>query len=509
MTLRFLPTPLPAPIELPTPRESAWDPALEDAILPSTARDTALLRLSEPGSFVVTTGQQPGLFTGPLYTIYKAVSAASLARVLERLWQRPVVPVFWSAGDDHDFAEASHASWIASDGSVASVALSPRPPDAPLTPMYRQPLGPEVDQALERLAADLPPAEFKESTLEWLRRHYRADATVAGSFAGALAELLAPLGMVVLDSTHPTLKRLASRHLVRALGLARDLNRDLEHKAEELRLAGTDPGVAVADGASLVMLEGSLGRDRLVMEDGEFVTRRSREQFDLAALQRIAASEPQRLSPNVLLRPVVESALLPTVAYLAGPGELRYLALTPPVYERMRIPRQLALPRWSGILVEPRIDRVLHKFNIELEDLLEPTGGLEARLVRAQLPDEAVHALALIRSALESGYDRLGLTATEIDPTLARPVQGVRNQALSGVQDIERKLVQHLKRRQEIELGQIAKARALVLPENKPQERVLTIAPFMARYGSSLLTELGEVIEAWYASALEGALHPT
>ena len=97
----------------------------------------------------------------------------------------------------------------------------------------------------------------------------------------------------------------------------------------------------------------------------------------------------------------------------------------------------------------------------------------------------------------------------DIDPTLTRPVQGARNQALSGVQDIERKLVQHLKRRQEIELGQIGKARALVLPENKPQERALTIAPFLARYGPSLLSELGDVIEAWYASALEGALHPS
>ena len=509
MTLRFVPTPIPSAVELPTQRESVWDPALADALLPSAARQTALQRLSEPGSFVVTTGQQPGLFTGPLYTIYKAVSAVSLARVLERLWQRPVVPVFWSAGDDHDFVEASQATWITGDGSVAGAALSPRSPDAPLTPMYRQSLGPDVEAALERLAADLPPAEFKDFTLEWLRRHYRPEATVAGSFAGALAELLASLGMVVLDSTHPTLKRLASRHLVRALGLTRDLDRDLEQRAEELRVAGVDPGVAVGDGASLVMLEGSLGRDRLMMENGEFVTRRGRERFDMAALQRIAASEPQRLSPNVLLRPVVESALLPTVAYLAGPGELRYLALTPPVYERLRIPRQLALPRWSGILVEPRVDRVLQKFSIELEDLLAPAGPLEARLVRAQLPDEALRALALIRSTLESGYDRLGATATDIDPTLARPVQNARNQALAGAQDIEKKLVQHLKRRQEIELGQISKARALVLPENKPQERVLTVAPFLARYGSSFLSELSEVIEAWYASALEGALHPS
>jgi bacillithiol biosynthesis cysteine-adding enzyme BshC len=362
---------------------------------------------------------------------------------------------------------------------------------------------------LGALATDLPHSEFRDGTLEWLRRHYRPSATIAGSFAAALAELLAPLGIVCLDSTHPAVKRAAARHLVRALGLARELDRDLEHRADELRAAGLDPGVTVGDGATLVMLEGVAGRDRLVLEDGALMTRRGRERFDLAELQQIAAAEPERLSPNVLLRPVIESALLPTVAYLAGPGELRYLALTPPVYERMRIPRQLMLPRWSGLLVEPRVDRVLQKFNIDLDDLLEPPGVLETKLVRSQLPTEAVRAIAELRAAIETGYETLGRTAAEIDPTLTRPVQAARNQALSGLGDIDRKLVQHLKRRQEIELAQIAKARTLVLPENKAQERVLTVAPFLARYGPGLMVELTDAIEAWYATSLEGALNPS
>ncbi len=509
MTLRIVPTPLAPVVELPAPREGPFDPALSDAIIQSPAREAVLARLGEPGAFVITTGQQPGLFTGPLYTLYKAISTAALARVLERQWQRPVVPVFWVAGDDHDFTEASQASWISVEGHLVTAALPPRLPEAPLTPMYRQPLGAEVERVLESLAADLPESEFRDATLTWLRRHYQPEATVAGSFGGALAELLAPLGVVVLDSTHPTVKRAAARHLVRALGLARELDRDLEQRVEELRMAGVEPGVPLGDRATLVMLEGVQGRDRLMIEDGGFMTRRGRERFDLAALQNIAATEPERLSPNVLLRPVLESALLPTVAYLAGPGELNYLALTPPVYERMRIPRQLALPRWSGILVEPRVERVLQKFGIELEDLLTPAGALEAKLVREQLPSEAVHALQQLRSALETGYEALGRSATEVDPTLARPVQGAKNQGLSGVHDIERKLLQHLKRRQEIELAQIAKARAMVLPDNKLQERVLTVAPFLARYGPSLLLELSEAIEGWYASALEGALNPS
>jgi bacillithiol biosynthesis cysteine-adding enzyme BshC len=509
MTLRIVPTSPAGSLEFPTPREDRFDLSLADAIIPSPARDNGLARLQEPGALAVTTGQQPGLLTGPLYTIYKALSAAGLARILERQWQRPVVPVFWVAGDDHDYAEASHASWVNAEGSLRHVGLPPRPPEAPLTPLYREPLGEQIDQLLDLLAADLGPSEFREWTLAWLHRHYQPKATMAESFGGALAELLAPAGVVCLESSHPSVKRAASRHVIKALGLARELDADLEARSQELLSAGNDPDVPVGDGATLVMLEGPLGRDRLLIEDGGFVTRRGREHFDLAALQRAAAAEPERLSPNVLLRPVIESSLLPTVAYLAGPSEMKYLALAQPVYERMRVPRQLVLPRWSGVLVEPRVDRVLQKFGIELPDLLEPPGSLESRLVRSQLPQQATRALEALRQNLLSGFDMLAQSAVEIDPTLARPVEGTKNQALGGVKDIEKKLVQHLKRRQEVELGQLAKARALVLPDNQPQERVLTAAPFLARHGPSLMGELSEAVESWYASALEGALDPS
>lgn len=509
MSLRIVPTPLSPITDFPAPRDSGFDPGLAEAIVPSSTREPALERLRQSGASAVTSGQQPGLFTGPLYTIYKALSTAALARVLERQWQRPVVPVFWIAGDDHDFTEASQASWIAADGSLRSVELPPRPVDAPLTPMYQQVLGREIEGLLALLGDDLPASEFRDWTLQWLRKHYRPEATIAGSFAGALAELLAPAGVVCLESTHPAAKRAAAGYLIRALGLARGLNRDLEQRAEELRTAGIDPSVTVDELATLVMVEGALGRDRLLLDGEGFTTRRSREHFTLETLGRIAAAEPERLSPNVLLRPVIESALLPTVAYLAGPGELSYLPLTRPVYERMRVPRQAVIPRWSGILVEPRVERVLRKFELELGDLLEPAGALESRLVRSQLPEEASGTLGTLRHSLTAGYDALARSAEEIDPTLTRPVQGAKHQALSGLQDIERKLVQHLKRRQETELGQLAKARTLVLPDNQPQERALTVAPFLARYGPSLVTELSESIEAWYATALEGALHPS
>jgi len=159
--------------------------------------------------------------------------------------------------------------------------------------------------------------------------------------------------------------------------------------------------------------------------------------------------------------------------------------------------------------VEPRVDRVLEKFGVTLAELLEPAGALEARLVRSQLPKAAVEALTAIRTAVEAGYTQLVRATEEIDPTLTRPIQGARQQALAGTEEVEKKLVQHLKRRQETELGQLAKARAVVLPNQKPQERVLTVAPFLARYGPALLPELTAEIERWYALALEGPPEPS
>jgi bacillithiol synthase len=508
VTLQFVATPLGSPLQAPEQRAGGINPALLPAFVVPPGHDALLERLRAPDALVLTTGQQPALFTGPLYTIHKALSALALAAILEERWSRPVISVFWTAADDHDFAEANHAWWIAADGAVAGASLPPRPPEAPLTPMYRELLGPPVEDALAALERDLPASEFRADTLAWLARHFRPEATVGGSYRDALAELLAPLGVAVFDSTHPAVKRTAAPLLLEALRQSAGLEEDLASLAEGLAAEGTDSGMTIGIGATLVMLDCRLGRDRLMYQGDQFATRRGKATYSLAELEALAEREPERFSPNVLLRPVVESALLPTVAYLGGPGELRYLALTPPVYARLGIPQQRPLPRWSGVLVEPRVTRVLEKFGVSLAELMQPPGPLEARLVRSQLPTDALEALESLRAAIESRYDAVARRAEEIDPTLAKPVQGVRHQALAGTHDIEKKLVQHLKKREETELAQLARARNAVWPQGKPQERLLTVAPFLARYGPTLLTDLRGAIREWYAEALEAAPAP-
>ena len=349
MTLPIIDTPLGEPVPTLAPRAEGWNPALEPALLAGPGIEATLARLRLPGALVVTTGQQPGLFTGPGYSITKAFSARGLALALEQRWGRPVVPVYWVPGDDHDLPEVASVSWLGADGDLLTASLAPREPDAPLTPMWRQPLGAEVLEALDRFEQSFPASPEGRSSVEWLRRHYRPEATVAGAYGAALAELVAPFGILCLDSSHPAVKRAASGVLLRALELSGLLDQELARLAASLEAAGRASGVAVGDGATLVFLDGELGRDRLMGAGapGRYSLRRGRTAIGLEELGRIAEAEPTRLSGNVLLRPVLESALLPTVAYLAGPAELRYLALTPPLYERLGVPRQLPVPRWS------------------------------------------------------------------------------------------------------------------------------------------------------------------
>lgn len=505
MSLRIVTTPIAAPLRWPEPRQGGIHPELLEAFVCAEGTSAALDRLKASGALVVTTGQQPGLLTGPLYTIHKALSAVAVARLCEARWGRPVIPVFWAAGGDHDFAEGNHASWPAADGSTVTMTLRERAPDAPLTPLYREPVGPEIGPVLDRLAADLPASEFRDEVLALFRRWYRPEATLADSCAHVLAELLAPFGVVVFDATHAAVKRAQMPYLLRALTDSAAIDQALVTRNASLRGEGHDAGVTVGDGATLVMYEGQQGRDRLSARTPGFVTRRSREQLSLADIERVAAEDPGRFSPNVLLRPVIESAILPAVAYMAGPGELRYFALAQAVYTPLGVPEQLPLPRWSGMMVDARTDRVIEKFGSTMEELLAPGQQLEARVVREQIPDDARQALLELRTTIERAYEVVARAAGDIDPTIERTIRNLAGQALTGTQDAEKRIVSHLKKREATETQQIARARELVLPLGKPQERVHTLAPWLAKYGPSLLTDLLGTIENWYRAGLEGA----
>ena len=471
MIPRIVPTPI-AALELPTqpakPRRVAA--SVLGAVLPGPGRD----KLAGGEVLAVTTGQQPGLFTGPLYTIYKALSVIALARRLEGDRGVRVVPVFWVAGDDHDFAEANHATFLNTGGDLARIVLRERPAEAPLLPLARERGGDEIRAALEQLKAGTPDTEFKTDVLRWLETAYRPEATLADACAEALNALLGSQGLAVF----------------------RAHDRGAKHAAAPWVLRGLDH--TLADGYTPVFVEAAQGRDGLEPNGDAYRTRRSGERFTRADLARVAREAPDRLSPNVLLRPVIEAALLPTVAYAGGPAELKYLPEAAPLYQSLGVAPQAPVPRWSGVMVEGRVEKLMERHRLDLTAFAGQPGELEARLVRDELPPEAVATLTTLRQGIEEQYGRLLESVTKIDPTLERTVQSARNAALSGAQAIEKKLIASLKRLEgETLVRQIARARAVVYPEGQPQERVLTLASFLIRYGPGLLDALAREVARW------------
>ena len=456
-------------------------------------------------ALAVTTGQQPGLFTGPLYTVYKALTAAALAEALQARWSRPVVPVFWVAGDDHDFAEINHCAVIAGDGAVRTIALRERPPDAVMRPAFRETVGADVERALAALEEALPPSDFRSDTLRWLGAAYRPERSMAEAHAAALADLLAPFGVVVCRGWDGGLKQAAGKVLLEALRSAKALDESLAVEAARIRAAGGETPVPVGEGLGLVMVEAAGGRDRLRIDGAGFVTRRSGERFALADVEKLLAAEPERLSANVLLRPVVEAQVLPTVAYVGGPAELGYLAQVGPLFARLGVPRPVATPRLSGFVVEAKIEKALERLGLPLAALERPEGELATAMFKDALPADAAQALAALRGALGERWSAVRAAAVALERTLERPVETARNQALHGVDEIEKRLVAALKRSNETAVQQLSRARANLYPDGKPQERILTAASYLARHGRPLLGTLHEAARAHVGRLLEAA----
>ncbi len=472
MISRILSTPLPmAAGKIPAGKPRRVHADVLASVLPGPGRE----RLAAGDVLAVTTGQQPALFTGPLYTVHKALSAIALAQRLERERGVTVVPVFWVAGDDHDFAEANHATVLGRDGELVKIVLRERAHEAPQLPLFREVLGPDIRAALDALDAALPDSECKPEVRQSLEACYRSDANLADASAEALHRLLAGRGLAVFRAHDRNAKRAAAPWILKALD------------------------ETLPDGLTPVMVEGRLGRDRVRKEGNAFVLRRSGERLTRSELETIAGVTPEKLSPNVLLRPVIEAALFPTLAYVGGPGEMEYLPEAAPLFSSLGVAPQAHVPRWSGVIIEARVDKILSKHGLTLADFDGQPGALETRIAKAELPPDLAESLKALRDDVEARFARLSGEVQKVDPTLERTVQSARNAALAGTNDIEKKLVASLKRTQGTLVSQLVRARAALMPDGKPQERVLTMMSFLARYGGSLLDQIDAEVARWAA----------
>ena len=449
-----------------------WLDTLRGALAPSGAAAQRLERVAAGRGVVVTTGQQPGLFGGPIYTWSKALSALALADEIERSTGVPAAPVFWAATDDADFAEACWTA-VAVVGGVERLAVEPGAPLGRV--MADMPLG-STTEAYDVLRHACG-ATVDARPLDAVRNAYRAGATVGGAYVELLRQLFEPLGIAVLDAGHPAVSEAARPFLLRALDRAHSVEDALKERDDAIRTAGYATQVTEVAGLSLVSERPLGGGDK--------------RRVPLSEASAVAAgSDADRrvvLSPNVLLRPVIERAILPTVSYLGGPGEIAYFAQVSAVASALGLEAPVILPRWSTMIVEPHVARILASLGIDEAELAAPHGP-EGRLAKEAVPPAVARAIAELRAQVDRGAADLLQALTDSGHPLAeRVVEGAERTIHHRLERLERRIVAATKRGHAETMTQVATARGSLYPLGKRQERALNIVPFLARYGAVIV----------------------
>jgi uncharacterized protein YllA (UPF0747 family) len=448
--------------------DRGWLNALAPAIAPGTKAAQRLERVADGRGVLVTTGQQPGLFGGPIYTWSKAISALALADALEAATGIPTAPLFWAATDDADYAEAS-VTYVATRTGLRELRL--REPAREGVSMAHHPVG-DVTALVDELAAAVGSASY-DGPVEAIREAYEDETTIGAAYLGFMRRMLEPLGIPVLDAAHPVVRRASRPLLTLALRRAPELDQALIERDAALRAAGHDPQVTLVRDLSLVF---------------EYVGNAKRR----VPLDRVReVGDRTELGPNVLLRPLVERAILPTVAYMAGPGELAYFAQVAALAAALDVPPPLAVPRWAGCIVEPYVDRILRRFDLGEEELRDPH-AVTRKLVTQRISPGVTRSLGELRDALRRAMDAVRASLAQDPPPLVEPrvVDGAEYQVQHRVDRFERRVLAAAKRRESVIVEQVTAAHAALFPLGKRQERVLNFVPMLAREGPLLIESM-------------------
>ena len=443
-------------------------------------------RLADPRTVAVLTGQQAGLFGGPLFTLLKAITALKLAARIEREFQVPSVAVFWVDAEDHDWDEVASCAVLDTDLERRVITLG-LPPGAGDRPVASVRLDHTVTSSIDDLAAALGSTEFSATLLTRLRNSYRSGAGMAEAFARWLDMVLGEKGLLVYDASDPAAKPLAREVFARELATPGVTARLAGEAGRSLVEHGYHAQAETHEGAvALFHLDG--GRRPMRVEGDSIVTDASRRTPSAWAVE--ALTNPAAFSPNVLLRPVVQDTLFPTVCYVAGPNELAYLAQLGPVYEHFGVPLPLFLPRASVTLLDSAAVKFLARHDVALESLQPGDEAVLNRLLMQQLPAPVEAALGEATSSLEGSMARLIAAIPEVDPTLegaARSVLGRMQHELGGLHD---KVIHAAKKRDDTLRRQFRRTRAQAFPGGHPQERAIGFVSMLNRYGPALVERL-------------------
>ena len=442
-------------------------------------------RLRDPASVAVVTGQQLGLFAGPLYTVYKALTAVRLAERLAEETGRPAVPVFWLADEDHDFAEVRGAVFTSGRDVRFATYDDGRPLDGPRPPVGHIVLdAAALADTVAQLERALPDGPFRAEALHLARDAYRPGRTMRDAFALLLRSLVP--GIVLMSADDARLKRLAAPVLQREAADWRDTARAISEQTERLIAAGFHAQIEPSPLGLFWTDAAGIRRPVDPREAGGVTLRGTDERWTDAEWQARVARSPERVSPNVAIRPLVQDTLLPTAAYVAGPGEAAYYAQLAPVYARFGVPMPAIVPRLSLTLVETGVRKVLDRYGLTLADLRGPIGALWTRLALAASDADVPGTFADARDRAEHLADDLERLAAEVDGSLDGAAAAARQALRHALGRLETKTIRVEKRHHADVLARLERARAALWPAGALQERALSPLQPVALHGADV-----------------------
>jgi bacillithiol synthase len=435
------------------------------------------------GASAVVTGQQVGLFGGPLYTLLKAATVIARSREATEAGF-DTVPIFWLASEDHDFAEIAQVNLSARDG-LKSVAIGPVPEVA--VPVGSIPLGQRIEAALAKVE-ELVGAN---DAMALLREAYRPEATLAGAFGKLIARLFAPWGLIVIDAATQGFHALGAKVLEEAIRKADSLHTALAGRDKELTDHGYHAQVKVGEQSSLLFLLDERTGARLPLRrlpgNGETQWKAGGRRYTSADLLEILQATPERCSPNALLRPVFQDAVLPTSAYIGGPAEVAYFAQSEVVYREILGRATAVLPRLSATLVEPKIAAVMDRHELRLPDALTTADVLAQRLGARAMPIEGKRKLASAGNALDAELTTVTEWMAQMDAGLGRAANTAASKMRYQMNRL-RRMAARYQLEKEASLARHAKAITEALyPEGQLQERTVGGIYFLAGHGNGLL----------------------
>lgn len=437
---------------------------------------------AQPGTVAVVTGQQVGLFGGPLLGVHKAMTAVRLAEEL-RQQGIPAVALFWLASQDHDLAEINHA-WVQDQASMprlVETATAPIQSGAPVGPVL---MGPEIEEALRQFAeaTGATPEQMQE-----LRAAYQPGVSLADAFAGLMNRWFAPWGLLLFDPMQaPEAGEITGPVYEQVLARQEDLASALCVRGKELESAGYHVQVHQGVGSTMLFLHHRGPREGLRRVEGKYLC--GDDPMADTEVVRLLRDHPHWVSPSALLRPLVQDTLFPTVAQVTGPAETAYLAQSAVLYDQLNVRQPLTWPRCSVTLLDPRSRRLLDKYDLSLEELW--SGPVDELLAHRVLPAELEQRVGQIRNELERDFAELLRSIEALDPTLVDATQTTEAKIKHQLEQLQGRVARSFTRRRDDLRRHACHLAGTLYPQRTLQERLLNAAAFRMRHSAAMLSEL-------------------